>query len=69
MITCPICNLSLDSHSTSELTECCLKQLGKESPTEESQNLCPTCKHEISQHTKNELAECTIEYLKSAEFE
>jgi len=65
MTQCPTCNLSMESHSTSELMECCMKQLGDEESGEETLNICPNCQHEIKQHSNQQLAECTIAYLKS----
>ena len=65
MNQCPTCKLSMDSHSTIELMECCMKQVGDQSDDEESENICPNCKHEIKNHSNQELAECTIAYLKS----
>jgi hypothetical protein len=64
MTICPTCKLSMDSHSTSELMECCMKQMGEEG-IEVTKNICPNCKHEINQHSNQELAECTLAYLKS----
>ncbi len=63
MTECPTCKLSMESHSTSELMECCMKQVGDEFV--EEQGICPNCKHDIKKHSDKELAECTIEYLKS----
>ncbi len=65
MTQCPTCKLSLESHSTSELMECCMNQLPDEGNSEETQNVCPNCQHEIKQHSNQQLAECTIAYLKS----
>ncbi len=65
MTQCPTCKLSFDSHSTSELMECCMKQVDDEVNIEETKNVCPNCKHEINHHSNQELAECTIAYLKS----
>ena len=64
MTECPTCKLSMESHSTSELMECCMKQVGGEFSEEETGN-CPNCKHQIKKHSDKELAECTIEFLKS----
>jgi len=55
----------MESHSTSELMECCMKQLSDGENSEETQNICPNCQHEINQHSNQQLAECTIAYLKS----
>jgi uncharacterized paraquat-inducible protein A len=55
----------MESHSTEELMECCMKQVGEEF-TEEQKGTCPNCKHEIKDHSDKGLAECTIEFLKSA---
>jgi uncharacterized paraquat-inducible protein A len=55
----------MESHSTEELMECCMKQVGEEF-VEEQKNTCPNCKHKIKQHSDKGLAECTIEFLKSA---
>ncbi|HUT05335.1 MAG TPA: hypothetical protein VMW74_01415 [Nitrosopumilaceae archaeon] len=69
MTQCPTCKLSMDSHSTGELMECCMKQVDNpiesEANIDETKNTCPNCKHKISRHTNQELAECTIAYLKS----
>lgn len=65
MTQCPICKLSMDSHSTYELLECCMKQVGDEATIEDTKNICPNCKHEINLHSSKELAECTLAYLKS----
>lgn len=54
----------MESHSTNELMECCMKQIGEEFD-EESAGICPNCKHHIEKHSSKELAECTIEFLKS----
>ena len=54
----------MESHTTSELMECCMKQVG-EGFSEESAGECPNCKHEIKRHTDAELAECTLAFLKS----
>jgi len=54
----------MESHSTSELMECCMKQVGEEFDVEQTSN-CPNCKHNIKKHSDKELAECTLEYLKS----
>ena len=64
MTECPTCKLSMESHSTPELMECCMKQVGNEETFEES-GTCPNCKHQITKHSDKELAECTIEFLKS----
>jgi len=64
MTECPTCKLAMESHSTSELMECCMKQVGDEL-VEEEIGSCPNCKHEIKKHADKELAECTIEFLKS----
>lgn len=54
----------MESHSTSELMECCMKQVGEEFD-EKQEGVCPNCRHNIKKHSDRELAECTIEYLKS----
>ncbi len=64
MTECPTCKLSMESHSTSDLMECCMKQVGDEFSTETS-GICPNCKHKITKHSNKALAECTITYLKS----
>lgn len=64
MTECPTCKLLMESHSTAELMECCMKQIGNEFSEEES-GICPNCKHKITKHSDKELAECTIEFLKS----
>jgi hypothetical protein len=55
----------MDSHSTFELMECCMKQVGNDTDYEDSKNICPNCKHEIKNHSNQELAECTLAFLKS----
>jgi hypothetical protein len=55
----------MESHSTVELMECCMKQVDNEVDFEDTKNICPNCKHEINQHTNQGLAECAIAYLKS----
>ncbi|MDE0832275.1 MAG: hypothetical protein OSA03_03990 [Nitrosopumilus sp.] len=65
MTECPTCKLSMESHSTEELMECCMKQVGEEF-VEEQKGTCPNCKHKIKEHSDKGLAECTIEFLKSA---
>ena len=64
MTECPTCKLAMESHSSSDLMECCMKQAGDEFSAEIS-GICPNCMHEIKKHSDNELAECTIAYLKS----
>lgn len=64
MTTCPTCKLAMESHSTNELMECCMKQVGDEF-NEELTGICPNCKHSVEKHSSKELAECTIEFLKS----
>ncbi len=64
MTECPTCKLAMESHSTPELMECCMKQVGEELADEHS-GTCPNCKHDIKKHTDKGLAECTIEFLKS----
>jgi hypothetical protein len=64
MTECPTCKLAMESHSTTELMECCMKQVGEEFKEEEV-GICPNCKHEIKKHTSRELAECTLAFLKS----
>jgi len=54
----------MESHSTSELMECCMKQVGTEF-SQETSGICPNCLHEIKEHSDKELAECTIAFLKS----
>jgi len=54
----------MESHSTEELMECCMKQIGNEF-SEEDSGICPNCKHGIKKHSSKDLAECTIEFLKS----
>lgn len=65
MVQCPTCKLSMESHSTFELMECCMKQVGDDVNIEDSENTCPNCKHEIKKHSNQELAECAIAFLKS----
>lgn len=64
MTECPTCKLSMESHSTSELMECCMKQVGDEMSVEKT-GVCLNCKHELKKHSDGELAECTIAFLKS----
>ena len=54
----------METHSTAELMECCMKQVG-DGFTSESSDICPNCKHSIKGHSDKELAECTIDFLKS----
>jgi len=54
----------MESHSTEELMECCMKQVGDEF-YEDKSGICPNCKHDIKKHSSKELAECTLEFLKS----
>jgi len=54
----------METHSTSELMECCMKQVNYELIDNEK-GICPNCKHEIKKHTDKQLAECTLEFLKS----
>ena len=64
MTECPTCKLAMESHSTSELMECCMKQVD-ENLDEDKEGICTNCKHEIKKHEDKELAECTLEFLKS----
>ena len=64
MTECPTCKLSMESHSTSELMECSMKQVGDDL-REDKEGMCPNCKHEIKKHSDKGLAECTLEFLKS----
>ncbi|MHA7647191.1 hypothetical protein [Nitrosopumilus sp. S4] len=64
MTECPTCKLSMESHSTEELMECCMKQVGDDENSTEL-GVCPNCKHDLKKHTTKELAECTIAFLKS----
>lgn len=68
MTKCPTCKLDMESHSTSELMECCMKQVGEDMP-EENKGKCPNCQHEIKNHTDLQLAECTIAHLKSTDLQ
>ena len=61
---CPTCKLAMESHSTEELMECCMKQVGDEF-SEDKSGICPNCKHDIKDHSSKGLAECTLEFLKS----
>lgn len=61
---CPTCKLAMESHSTPELMECCMKQVGDDF-TEEDKGTCPNCKHTIKKHSDKELAECTLAFFKS----
>jgi len=61
---CPTCKLAMESHSTAELMECCMKQVGDDF-FEEDRGTCPNCKHTIKKHSDKELAECTLAFLKS----
>ena len=65
MTECPTCKLAMESHTTQELMDCCMRQVGDDVNLEGNENNCPNCKHEIKKHTNQELAECTIAYLKS----
>ena len=61
---CPTCKLAMESHSTAELMECCMKQIGEDF-TDEDKGTCPNCKHTIKKHSNKELAECTLAFFKS----
>jgi len=61
---CPTCKLAMESHSTAELMECCMKQVGDDF-IEEDRGTCTNCKHIIKKHSDKELAECTLAFLKS----
>ena len=65
MTECPTCKLSMESHSTAELMECCMKQVGEEFSEEEQSGVCPNCKYQIKKHSDKELAECPLEFVKS----
>ena len=60
---CPTCKLTMESHSTDELMECCMKQVGND--FFDDVGICPNCKHDIKTHSGQGLAECIIEFLKS----
>jgi len=64
MTECPTCKLAMESHTTAELMECCMKQVSDEF-LEEQSGICPNCKHKIKKHSNKELTECTLEFLKS----
>ena len=53
----------MESHSTKELMECCMKQTQDEAMSKVG--ICPNCKHKIENHSNEDLAECTIAFLKS----
>ena len=65
MTECPTCKLSMESHTTQELMDCCMRQVGDDVILKENENKCPNCLHDIKKHSNPELAECTIAYLKS----
>ncbi|RNJ77144.1 MAG: hypothetical protein D9C04_00175 [Nitrosopumilus sp. B06] len=62
MTECPTCKLAMESHSTEELLECSMEQVGDGF---ENSQTCPNCMHEIKKHTDKEIAECILEFLKS----
>ena len=62
MTECPTCKLSMESHSTSELMECCMKQVNDEL-VDEKKGVCPNCKHEIKEHTDKGLAELSLIHI------
>ena len=64
MTKCPTCNLAMESHSNTELIECCMNQVDNNF-SEEQKGICPNCKHKLNDHSEKELAECTITFLKS----
>jgi len=64
MTECPTCRLAMESHSSSELMECCMKQMG-EIENDYIKGICPNCRHKIEKHSDLEIAECTLAYLKS----
>ena len=53
----------MESHSTRDLMECCMKQVQDETMPE--LGICPNCRHEIKNHNNKDLAECTVTFLKS----
>jgi len=67
MTECPTCKLAMESHSTTELLECCMKQVddGFSLEAKNKEGICPNCKHSIKLHSNEDLAECTLAYLKS----
>lgn len=54
----------MESHSTEELMECCMKQVS-DGLADNQKGTCPNCKHQIEKHSDKQLAECTLEFLKS----
>ena len=64
MTQCPTCKLEMESHSTAELLECCMKQMSNDDE-QTTNGVCPNCRHEINKHTDSELVECTLAYLHS----
>ena len=64
MTLCPTCKLSMESHSTPELMESCMKQVN-DGLIDNQKGTCPNCKHQIEKHSDKQLAECTLEFLKS----
>lgn len=64
MTQCPICKLSFESHSTSELIECSRTQIEDQENFEEIQDICPNCKYKICNHSNQQLADCILAYFK-----
>ena len=54
----------MESHSNTELIECCMNQMDGNFSAEQK-GICPNCKYKLNDHTKKQLAECTIAFLKS----
>lgn len=63
MAECPTCKLEMESHSSAELAECCMKQVSDE-PYEKG--VCPNCLHDINGHTDDQLGKCTVAFLNSS---
>ena len=57
----------MESHSTDELIECCMKQVGDglSQDSIDEDGMCPNCKHNIKKHSNKELTESILAYLKS----
>lgn len=64
MTKCPTCKLEMESHSNTELIECCMNQVDNNF-SEDQKGMCLNCKHKLNDHSEKELAECTIAFLKS----
>ena len=64
MEECPTCKLSIGSHSTQDLIDCCMVQIQNDMDVEKNETYCPNCKHDLKKHSNHQLAECIIAFLR-----